>query len=176
MKNMPMRASVPLKVGLIRRLPYSKFLDDSPSQSSKFIRIFEEESFDVSKVFSTLKDFCSFYVNWIRSFDSMRVSLENIMKSIKDKTFEDNYLISDHDYESEFLLNFNFDLDILERETIDSLLQKTKNYYLAVLRKFNEHFVFEDSIFKYLEILNLSNKKYRNLEPWKKLFSRFPFF
>ena len=34
---------------------YSKFLDDSLSHSSKFIRIFEEESFDVSKVFSTLK-------------------------------------------------------------------------------------------------------------------------
>ena len=149
-------------------LYYSQFLEHSLNHNGKYIRLFEKENHDITKVYSDLKEFCSYYINRVTRFDSISNSVEEILKSMRDKTFEDLHLIADHDYEMEFLSNFNFDFDGIDKDAVNTFLNNTKDYYLCVLKEFNSHVRLEEPIFVHLEVLDVCNQKHKCLSSWEK--------
>jgi len=100
------------------------------------------------------------------------LSVEELMKSIREGTVEETYLISDHEYEDEFLSKFNFGLDYFHLAESVNPLQNTKHYYLSILTAFNNHIILEDSIYKYLQVLDFCQNGEKKLEHWKYLISQ----
>jgi len=152
---------------------YSLFLEQTLANSSKYIELFEKENYDVSRVYSKLKDFCSYYLNRIQTFESMNISIITLMKKIKDGTFVQENSLTDEEFERELIINFNFDLQELDEERKTQLISNMKNYYLEILKKFDEHLCLETSLYKYLEVLDFTNNESRNLEYWRYLISQF---
>ena len=66
---------------------YNRFLEKVLAHSCEFVLKFEHESYDVAKVYGDLKEYCLYYINRIRSIDSIDVSFEDLMESIREKTF-----------------------------------------------------------------------------------------
>ena len=134
---------------------YSKFLEKVYGNTSK-------ENHDVARVYSDLKSFCSHYLNRLKRFDCADVSVEVVMKVIREGIFEAEYMVADDDYEEEFLREFNFDLDKLDLKDRVTLLETTIRYYLLVLQSLTRILSL-----KIWTSLDLRSNNFKRLASWK---------
>ena len=82
-------------------------------------------------------DYCSFYVNKLRKFDHLALSIPFIMRIIDKKEFEENYMMNLDEYEADFILNFpQLELEKLTNDQKETFLINTQKYYRMILIKF----------------------------------------
>ena len=99
--------------------------------------------------------------------------LKILWNQLEKRPLRDEHSISDHEYEEEFLEEFNFDLEILSQESKEELLNNTRKYYLTALEKFDNYICYNTIIFKYLQVLDFNNAFCRNKGYWKSILSKF---
>ena len=84
---------------------YSSFLDNTLTHSSKYSRIFEKQNLDVSSVYNLMIDYCEFYINRLRKFESLSLSTAQILRTISSGEFQRNYMMNFEEYIKKTLSN-----------------------------------------------------------------------
>lgn len=147
---------------------YSKFLEHALRHSSKYVGKFEEDNMDVSGVYHEMKDYCVFYVNKLRKFEHLGISIEEIMRSVENHRFERNYMMKEEEFKDDLLKPFaDMDLSKISSEDMQQFVSNTRKYYLTILRKFGEYVKFDQTIFQELRALNLSENVKPDVKIWK---------
>ena len=97
---------------------YSVFLEKALSHSVLYVKLFEEDNYDVSKKYGLVKDYLEFYINKLRRFEHLSLTIEQTMRLIKSKEFEKKNMMAFEEYQEAFKVNFSqLDLTLLDDET-----------------------------------------------------------
>ena len=155
---------------------YTIFLNDLLKHSSSFVKLFERDDLDVTTVYDHQLNFLSFYINRLRKFEHLGQKVEFIMRNISTNEFDNLYLMTEKEYEEDFISHFpKIDLSRFGEEEKKIFLNNTKGYYKTILLKFKEYVDLENNLFKSLKVLNVLQKSEEDIKIWKLLSNQFAY-
>ena len=157
---------------------YSVFLEKALSHSVKYVKLFEEDNYDVSKIYSLMKDYMEFYINKLRRFEYLSLTTEEVMHLIKSKQFENKCMMHIAEYEEEFIKDFRqLDLTLFTDEIKKTFLKNTQNYYFKILQTIVQYIDLDNNIFKDLRLLDIRRKPESTSELllWRSIANRFSY-
>jgi len=120
--------------------------------------------------------YCEFYINRLRKFQQLNVRTIDIMESVISNQFRSNYAMDDNEYEEDFFNCYpEIKLQGVNSEKKSEFLKNTQNYYLTILKTFFKYVELDTTIFKELEVLQISRRAVEDIQIWRSLSIRFSY-